>query len=697
MDEELLSKLHRIIDELPDEGSRIDYKDIPYLDTQKAEFIRDLCAFLNCDESYGEEKYIIFGIRNNKEIVGLNSVQMQDDNYYQQLADFIFPRPSIKTGTFIHNVNEIDYCFGYINILGTNNDRIYEINRDKNFSKNNTEINEKLIVRAHTAWIRMGSTKKQLTEYQRRKIYEKDFNTKTVNSFPHVNFTNFDSLVINDKVLKAVFLFGEWDENNENDKFIISEYIGQPYEEWIPVVRIFAKENNEIIEYKNGIWKVKDKFNSLKNYASNYYKEDLLKFGEIVNRILSDRNTKFDLNADQRSMASIYKKGTLYSKTLRKSVAEALVLISANTISFVNCKNEANNLSFIVVRKILSTSDWEIWASLDHLLPLLAEAAPEEYLSQLHNKLISEPEVIQSLFTEHENDIISNNYSTGLIWSLELMAWENRNLIISCMLLLKLAMFDSKVIENIAKIILPWYPQTKAPIENRILVVKTILKENPSMGWKLLMLLMPGKIKSASPTYQPIWINRVDDKTTVNNSEYWKEIDAYVDIAISNAKTNTRKLCDLENVIDDVPKTIFNKIFDKLSSSEITKLNDTRKYIIWDHLMDMITWHKRSKNSKLPHEALQQLEILADKITPNNKLVLAKRYFKKNTWDLIENRKDGKNQLEEKQMQLSNEIYTIGIDTMIDFINNIEDSRHFGACLAQNDMNKIKEAEILNF
>ena len=129
MNEELKETLYRIINELPDECSWLDYKEIPYLDKQRAEFIRDLCAFLNSNESFEKDKYIILGVTNDKKTIGLRSVPMQDDSWYQTLADYIFPRPSIRTGTFKYTIKDSEVEFGYILIYGTNVDRIYEINR----------------------------------------------------------------------------------------------------------------------------------------------------------------------------------------------------------------------------------------------------------------------------------------------------------------------------------------------------------------------------------------------------------------------------------------------------------------------------------------------------------------------------------------------------------------------------------------
>ena len=104
MNYELLVELKKIIDELPSENSCLDYKLFPYENSKFSEFIKDLCAFLNSEEGYGRNKFIIIGIDDNKNILGLSTVPMQDDRIYQQAADNIFPRPQIETGTFKQNL-----------------------------------------------------------------------------------------------------------------------------------------------------------------------------------------------------------------------------------------------------------------------------------------------------------------------------------------------------------------------------------------------------------------------------------------------------------------------------------------------------------------------------------------------------------------------------------------------------------------
>lgn len=66
MNEELIGKLIRIVEQLPDENSCLDYKLFPYDNEKMPEFVKDLCAFLNSEEAYNKDKYIMIGIGDKK-------------------------------------------------------------------------------------------------------------------------------------------------------------------------------------------------------------------------------------------------------------------------------------------------------------------------------------------------------------------------------------------------------------------------------------------------------------------------------------------------------------------------------------------------------------------------------------------------------------------------------------------------------
>jgi len=704
MDEHLKEKIFNILNELPSENCCIDYKTIDEYKGNMGAFLKDLCSFLNSIEGYGKDKFIILGVSaKQRKVLGIQT--MQDDKEFQNFADKIEPRPKFETGIIVYSEQNIDYNIGYIYIPANNTDRVYSFKCDypaiPKIPNTDSELESKERVYASTALIRRGSCNKVLSEYDRREIYEIDRKNKLDIKTIISDYQKINLSTDNEKIIKAVTLFGGWDEENENDKNIISEFIGKPYEQWITLLRTMLKDKSSLLEFKNNKWTIQDRFANIKKYANDYYKDELVMFKKDVIEILSERNPKFDLSSDKRSMSNVYNKTLSYSNLLRKAVAETLPIITSNYKEFRKCINTALNLSLLVVREILKNDNWEIWASLDELLPVLAEASPEEFLHQLEDKIRNNLSLVKQLFTENESYITTSNYSTGLYWALELIAWEPRNLIETGMILTKLASFDKEAIKHIANIILPWYPQTKAPIENRIILVKNILKEYPIYGWDLLMYLMPGEISVASPSYKPKYINKIEEENEVLQSDYWKQISKYIELAIENSKTNTEKICALIDLMDDVPKDLFDKIYTKLSSKKIVTLSETRRFIIWDHLEDFIIWHKKIQKSKnsITTEINKSIQLLSESLKPQNLTIYAKRYFRKDTWHLVDDRKDykiGEQQLYKIQLDLADKILSLGLEESINFAKNIEDSYLFGICNAELNLSKPLEEKIMN-
>ena len=385
MKEELKKELMRIIDELPSENSCLDYKAFPYENSNIHELIKDLCAFLNSEDAYGKNKFIVIGIDDNKNILGLTTTIMQDDKFYQQAADYIFPRPSIETGTFKHKVRNLEYEFGYIYISKDNLDRIYEISKDYFYKKDkNPYLLEQALPKiavASTAWIRRGSCKRVLDEYTRRKIYESDNAKKSFSLNNKVGYVDVNKS-LNIKVIKTALLFGKWNEKNQNDKKIIEKFSGMDYNQFIDQFRLISKAESDFV-FKNGVWEINNRDKYIEYYALDFYKEDFDNFKSIIVEVLMEKHPKLDLSSDKRRMSNIYGKFTKYSEEIRKGVSETLVIVECLKNNFENCRIDASNFAILVIREILENSSWYTWASLDSLLPFLAEAAPAEYLNEL--------------------------------------------------------------------------------------------------------------------------------------------------------------------------------------------------------------------------------------------------------------------------------------------------------------------------
>ena len=145
----------------------------------------------------------------------------------------------------------------------------------------------------------------------------------------------------------------------------------------------------------------------------------------------------------------------------------------------------------------MSTGDWELWASLNDVLPLIAESHPSEFLNAVDRALSMTPSPFEMIFGQECSGIFGRNYMTGLLWALETLAWDGNNLTRALVCLAELAARDpggqwgNRPIGSMTTILLPWLPQTCASVERRVGAVRTVLQLVPRVGWNLLVALLP--------------------------------------------------------------------------------------------------------------------------------------------------------------------------------------------------------------
>ena len=701
MDEELKEKILKILSELPTENSYIDYKQIPYLENKKAEFIKDVCGFLNSIDSYKKDKFIIFGVQDKPiKRLGIKKELMADDAEYQSLCDKIQPRPIVETGIIPFEKDD----YGYVYISKENTDRIYSIIEDypkQEVTRFEETIGKKAKVYASTAYIRKGSKNYKLNEYDRRNIYENDRIEKMEkpNDVLKYSFEEVDQDEIKN-ILKICALFGAWSDKNENDKNIISELIGIEYNVWIKTIRKLLTNKSEYIEFKNHIWKIKRREELIGRYAESYFDNEIEKFKNSLLCILKEEDPRFDLEPDKRVMAGILGKNCNYSNTLKRLATEALPIMRSMKGDFINSEDEIKKLLYEINRNIFKDTNWKLIASLEYELPALAEADADSFLDGIENILKQNTEEIQKLLIEKAEFVTTTKYTAGLYWALELIAWQSKYLNRVCIILTKLAQYDEEAIKVMTRILLPWYPQTMANDKLKKVAVEIVLKEDEEIGWELLKKLMPNATRNSYPTYKPKWNDLIEEDIQVSNKEVYEQYKNYIEIAIIFSN-NVQRIKDLISVLDDTSKELFEKICDKIQTKEIIELDENSKFEIWNEIENLINRHKKFSDSEwsLPEEALSKLESVALKIKPTKDEIIYKRIFNMGYWEIFSEKDDYEEQerkLKEEQIKAIKKIKIQGIEKVIEFSSNVKDPFVVGVCLSESGISLEEEIIILD-
>ncbi len=461
-------------------------------------------------------------------------------------------------------------------------------------------------------------------------------------------------------------LVGKWDGTNEADKAAIEEFLGKDYGEWIETLRADVLRSDAPLIQRDEKWRIVARGEAWGALGSRITDEDLERFQKIVVTVLGERDPQFDLPKEKRSAASLYGKQLKYSTRLREGLAETLALIGSNSGALSSCsQNKAETTAILTVRGLLKDASWERWASLNPHLPLLAEAAPDEFLDAVESALVDLDQTpFHEVFSQEGGTVIGGrNYMTGLLWALETLAWSPDHLSRVAVILADLASIDpggswgNRPAKSLVDIFLPWHVQTTASFEKRQAALKTVLNEQTAVGWELLLHLLPHNHAATTGCRQPTWRDYIpkDWKDRVLRKEYWGQIIAYTELLVGLAQESTEKLRELIVHLPDLPPPAHESLLNYLRSQEIVHLPENERLSLWESLDNLVRQHRQAaaKDARwaLPEEALSKIEETANALAPEAPELKYQRLFSNRDFELF----DGRGSYDGQQERLDDE------------------------------------------
>lgn len=482
-------------------------------------------------------------------------------------------------------------------------------------------------------------------------------------------------------------LLGSWNENIEADITIAEQLAQENYAIWIPQMRELLLQIESPITLKNGVWTITERQELLQILGPRLFDGDLNIFKQCVTTVLAEHDPQFELPPEQRYAAGIHGKTLKYSRYLRKGLSESLALLGSYPALLSNCSTGKSEVAVVsTIRDIFSNSDWVLWGSLNNLLPLLAEAAPNEFMSAVEIALQQTPCPFDNLFEQEGKGIMGGNYLTGLLWALETLAWDDQYLIRVSVILGELTSHDpggkwsNRPSNSLTTIFLPWLPQTTAPIEKRKVAIQTLQKENPKAAWELLLSLLPNHNQISSGSCKPTWRKIIPENWSeeATQAEYWEQVGLYADMTVEMADNDVIKLEELSDHLDNLPKPSLDKILEHLSSEDIIGKPENERVALWTSLKDFIAKHERFANAKsaLGSELIAKIIEITRKLAPQNRLYLHQRLFIERDMDLYEEKGDWQEQqkkLEDSRQLAIKEILDIdGSEGVVRFASMVE-------------------------
>lgn len=416
-------------------------------------------------------------------------------------------------------------------------------------------------------------------------------------------------------------LLGRWDESYPGDIELLEKLSGTSYAKYKEVLAKWLNLPESPLKKIGETWRLTSPIDLWRSISVHLLERDFQLLEECFIQAYHSGNSVLESQMDLPD--SISKKRT-YSDWVREGLTQSLILISIPQVE-VSLRDPQSWVDRIV-GGLLSNARGTMWVSIDRELPLIAEASPRVFLNSVSRSLsLPNPEVMD-MFKEKPGLFGNVSHHTGLLWALEGLAWMPAYFKTACLLLHKLATLDpggslaNRPLNSLKEIFKAWHHQMLASYEERVKVLREMLRRDVDVSWKLLKSLLPNfSSRTPSLTHRMRW--RMFWEATDLSYTYQERFDMYsevVDMLISLCGGDETRFSDLIEVAPGCMPRDRERILN-WAQENVGEIRH-EKNLAWHALRRVLNKHKLypDANWALRGKELCPLEQLYNQLQPND-------------------------------------------------------------------------------
>ncbi|WP_231138544.1 XRE family transcriptional regulator [Cupriavidus metallidurans] len=310
--------------------------------------------------------------------------------------------------------------------------------------------------------------------------------------------------------LVAAMFAGAWVGTSPQDRQVISELAGRPYEQVEEVLAALTASVGGPLVRSGDLWKVVSLRDLWMLIGGQVSPSQFERFEETFQTVLSAVNPRFATRPKSIYYEAEGEFEEQPSRAIRGGLTEAIIAIALfpEKATLIPAIGQSVDRA---VRKLFNDADAALWWSLSSDFRNLAEAAPDAFLDAIDRGLEGTDPPIASLFRSDEGLFHPNEYLSELLWALEMLARSRDYLGAAATLLARLHEIDpggkwsNRPFASLRRIFVTWLPQTYATASERLKVIDRIVRTSPAIGWQLLLALAPRPHDVSEPSAKPNW------------------------------------------------------------------------------------------------------------------------------------------------------------------------------------------------
>ncbi|NUU32941.1 helix-turn-helix domain-containing protein [Arthrobacter sp. C9C5] len=343
---------------------------------------------------------------------------------------------------------------------------------------------------------------------------------------------------------------------------------------------------------------------------------DLARWRDVLNEALLEPDPFRGMDTVQRLTTSAGAGIGTVSETARKGLSRGLALAASSDVELAGIR--PGEVVTPVVHALLNAANGdptgEVWERLSQVLPLLAEASPDTFLMAVEADLRRPAPVLRTMFRDGQADESFGPSSPhpSLLWALETVCWSPLYFGTAADLLGQLATIDpggrlsNRPLESLQKITLGWIRQSGGRGDDKIEVIRRLLRNNSEVGWNLLLSVWPthhsSTLEPASPVYRD-WMPAIH---SVAITEWGKFVRDLVSLAVDAAGTSADRWKQLVPQLDELPATERKQMLETLRQIvTVATWSENERFSVWEALTAEADRHDEFSQAEwtlAPHE-----------------------------------------------------------------------------------------------
>ncbi|WP_126382004.1 hypothetical protein [Actinomyces howellii] len=398
-------------------------------------------------------------------------------------------------------------------------------------------------------------------------------------------------------VLPSLVLVGAWEDGDECDEKHVEAFIDVSMKKIRRRLVSLSQEADPPFILSGSVWRLADPVDAARLLLPLLDSTDVQRWECLVRDVLLAPDPYYGKDMTEKLTAQLKGVRPGSSGTLRRHVAEGLALVATSSDQLAPT---VRGIVKLILDEAFADTSGKTLGSLASAFPMLAEAAPEEFLAALANDLDQSEPITRMLFQEPEKGFFgTSSLYSHLTYALEILCWSPHHYDRAAMALAAIADIDpncrvgNRAIGSLEKVTAVTLVRSAADVKKKIDVIKAVADRFPDVAWNLILDLqqLSQFIDSGGgPRYRDWEL----PGRTITNDERVYYVEAFGGVAISVAGEHSDRWASLIKARGGLSVETRTKILECLAckvESGVWESED--RHVIWASL----TWQIQRQQS----------------------------------------------------------------------------------------------------